>query len=92
MDDIKLFEKNEKELENQIPAVRIYSQDIGIEFGGEKCAMGVMKRGKRHLTNGIKLPNQEKIRTLAGNEIFRYLGILKTETTKQLEMKNKIQT
>ena len=33
---IKLFAKNEKELETLIHAVRIYSQDIGIEFGIEK--------------------------------------------------------
>ena len=32
MDDIKLFEKNEKELETLRHADRIYSQDIGIEF------------------------------------------------------------
>ena len=38
-DDIKLlFAKNEKELETLIHAVRIYSQDIGMEFGIEKCA------------------------------------------------------
>ena len=30
MDDIKLFAKNEKELETLIQAVRIYSHDIGI--------------------------------------------------------------
>ena len=35
MDDIKLFAKNEKELETQIQAVRIYSQDVGMEFGTE---------------------------------------------------------
>ena len=29
MDDIKLFAKNEQELEILIHAVRIYSQDIG---------------------------------------------------------------
>ena len=29
MDDIKLFAKNEKELETLINAVRIYSQEIG---------------------------------------------------------------
>ena len=28
MDDIKLFAKNEKELETLIPTVRIYSEDI----------------------------------------------------------------
>ena len=30
-DDIKPFAKNEKELENLIQTVRIYSQDIGME-------------------------------------------------------------
>ena len=49
MDDIKLFAKDEKELETLIHAVRIYSQDIGMEFGIEKCAMLVMKSGKRQL-------------------------------------------
>ena len=38
MDDIKLFTKNEKELETLIHAVRIQSQDIGMEFGIEKCS------------------------------------------------------
>ena len=33
LDDIKLFAKNEKELETLIHTVRIYSQDIGMEFG-----------------------------------------------------------
>ena len=33
MDDIKLFAKNEKELEILIHAIRIYSQDIGMKFG-----------------------------------------------------------
>ena len=46
MGSIKLFAKNEKELKNLIHAVRIYSQDIGMEFGIEKCAMLVMKSGK----------------------------------------------
>ena len=32
MDDIKLFANNEKELENLIQIVRIYSQDIGINL------------------------------------------------------------
>ena len=51
IDDIKLFAKNEKELETLIHAVRIYSQDIGMECGMEKCAMLVIKSGKRHITD-----------------------------------------
>ena len=49
MDDIKLFAKNEREQETPIHAIRIYSQDIGIVFGMEKCALLVMKSGKQHI-------------------------------------------
>ena len=90
MDDIKLFAKNEKELKTLIHAVRIYSQDIGMEFGIEKCAMLVMKSGKRHMTDGMELPNHDKIRTLGENETYKYLGILTADTIKQVEMKDKI--
>ena len=79
MDDIKLFAKNERELETLIHAVRIYSQDIGMEFGIEKCAMLVMKSGKRHMTDGMELPNHDRIRTLEEKETYKYLGILETD-------------
>ena len=50
-----------------------------------------MKSGKRHITDGIELPNQDKIRTLAENETYKYLSILEADTIKQVEMKDKIQ-
>ena len=90
MDDIKLFAKNEKELKTLIHVVGIYSQDIGMEFGIEKCAMLVMKSGKRHMTDGMELPNHDKIRTLGENETYKYLGILEADTIKQVQMKDKI--
>ena len=65
MDEIKIFEKNKKELETLIHAI---SQDIGMEFGIEKCPILVMKSCKRHKTDGMELPNRDKIRTLAENE------------------------
>ena len=65
MDDIKLFANKEKELETLIHTVRIYSRDIGIDFVIEKCAMLVMKSGKRQLTDGMELRNQDNIKTLA---------------------------
>ena len=91
MKDVKLFAKNEKEQENLMQTVRIYSQDIGMEYGMEECAMLVMKSGKRHLTDGMELPNQDKIRTLREKETYKYLGILEADTIKQVEMKDKIQ-
>ena len=85
MDDIKLFAKHEKELETLIYVVRIYSQDIGINV--EKWAMLVMKSDKRHLIDGIELPNQDKIITLGEKETYKYLSIL--DNIKQVYMKEK---
>ena len=85
MEDIKLFAKKNETL---IQAVSIYCQDIGMEFDIEKCAaMLIMKSGKRHMTNGTELPNQEKIRTLREKETYKYRGILKADTIKYVEMK-----
>ena len=53
-----------------------------MEFGIEKCALLVMKSGKRYLTDGIELTNQDKIRALAENETYKYLGILEADTIK----------
>ena len=80
--------KTKKELETLIQTVRIYSQDIGLEFGIEKCAMLVMKSGKQHITEDVKLPNQV-IRMLREKETYKYLGILESDTIKQQEMKEK---
>ena len=60
IDDIKLFAKNEKELETLEHAVRIYSQDIGMEFDMEKCTMLIMKCGKRYMRVGMEITNQGK--------------------------------
>ena len=82
MDDIKLFAKNEKELETLIHTGRRYSQDIEMEFGIEKCAMLVMKSSKQHLIGGMELSNQDKIRMLKEKETHKYLGILEADTIK----------
>ena len=60
-----------------------------MEFGIEKCVMLVMKNGQRHQTDGMELPNQEKIRTFGEKETNKYLGILEADNIKQVEMKEK---
>ena len=65
--------------------VRKYSLGIGIKFGIEKYAMLVRKNTK------LELPNQDKIRTLGERETYQYLDNLETDTSKQVEMKDKIQ-
>ena len=49
-----------------------------------------MKSGKRYVTDGMELPNQDKIRTLGEKETYKYLGILEADTIKQVEIKEKI--
>ena len=68
----------------------MYSQDIGMEFTIEKL------RSARHekwqtTSDGTELLNQDKIRTLAENETYKYLEMLEADTVKQVEMENKIQ-
>ena len=46
---IKLFAKHFFKLETLIQAVRIFSQDIGMEFGIEKSAMLIMKSRKQQM-------------------------------------------
>ena len=65
----------------------MYSQDIGMEFGIEKCTMVIMKSGKRHMTERVELPNQEVIRTLGEKEASTHLAILEADTIKQVEIK-----
>ena len=50
-----------------------------------------MNSDKRHLTYGMEVSNQDKIRTLTENETYKYLSILDADTIKQVEMKDKIQ-
>jgi hypothetical protein len=49
MDDLKLIGKSEKELPKQIQAVRIFSDNIHMDFGLDKCAKTVFKKSKTSL-------------------------------------------
>ena len=53
MDDLKLYAKSEKGLESLVQTVRIFSDDIGMEFGIGKCAKLVLKRGEITESDGI---------------------------------------
>ena len=94
IDNIKLFANKKKEkkkkkgLETRIQTIKIYSQDIGKEFGIENF-LANNEKWKKKGTEGIEIPNQERIRTLGEKETYKYLGILEMDTIKQEEMKEK---
>ena len=53
-----------------------------MEFGIEKCAMLIKRGGKRQITEGIELPNQEKKKQNTEKETYKYLGILEADAIK----------
>ena len=53
MDDLKLYSRSENGLGSLVQAVRVFSEDIGIEFGIERCAMLVMEKGRIVKSVGI---------------------------------------
>ena len=57
MDDLKLYSRSEKGLDSLVQTVCVFSEDIGIEFGIEKCAMLVTEKGKIVKLVGIELPD-----------------------------------
>ena len=89
MEGIKLFAKIEKEFETLLQAVRICSENVGVQFGIEKCVMLIEKSGKWQITEGIELPNQEKNKTHGEKETYKYFRILELDILKQGNKENK---
>ena len=88
IDDLKLHSRSEKELDSLVQTVHVFSEDVGMEFGMEKCAMSVMEKGKIMKSVGIELPNGKIIKSVQEGERYKYLGIL--EADKSLEEKMKL--
>ena len=88
MDDLKLYGRNEMEINSLVHTVRVFSSDIGMNFGIEKFAMMVMKRGKLDKSEGIRLSDGRIIRSI-GDDIagYRYLGVLEADGIMQDEVK-----
>ena len=74
-----MFAKKEAEINSLMQIVRIFSDDIGMQFGLEKCALMTMKRGKRVHSNGIALPDGAQMKALGEEESYQYLGVLKSD-------------
>ncbi len=88
MDDLKLFSKNEEQIESLIQTTHMFSTDIGMEFGIKKCGVLILKRGKIVRCDGIELPNDELIKEVE-QDGYIYLGIVELDKVKEKEMKEK---
>ena len=53
MDDLNLYSRSENGLGSLVQTVRVFNEDIGMEFGIERCAMLVMEKGRIVKSVGI---------------------------------------
>ena len=90
MDDLKLYGKDENQIDSLIQTVFVFSRDIGMEFGVRKCGVIILRRGKVVRSDGVELPNGETIRSIEADG-YKYLGILEADTILEKEMKEMFQ-
>ena len=88
MDDLKLYRKSTAELESLVNIVRIFSNDISMEFSLEKCATLAIFKGKVSKTQGMNL-SYNNIKGLNLDETYKYLGILQADDIKHKQVKKK---
>ena len=90
MDDLKLYYCHEKGLPLLVQAIHVFSEDLGIDFSIEKCAMLMIEKGKIVKSVGIELPDGKVIKRLQEGECYNYLGILEVDRLLGEEMKLKV--
>ena len=87
MDDLKFFGRNEEGLDSLVKTIRVFNEDIGMEFGMEKCAMLEKENGRIVKSVAIEFPDGKVIKSLQEAESYKYLGILEADRFIGEEMK-----
>ena len=75
MDDLKLYAEDEKNLDRLLDIVHMFSLDIGMDFGLDKCAKCVIKKGKKSISPGKEISEDKIIKDLENDTTYTYLGI-----------------
>ena len=80
MDDLELYGASKDQLDSLVQVVRIFSPDIRMLFGLDKCEVLEMTRGRQVDSSRIDLPDDQHIREVE-EEGYKYLGILQLDMT-----------
>eukprot|EP00795_Rhopilema_esculentum_P006461 gene6461-11909_t len=90
MDDLKLYAKNDGDLEGLLHTVKMFSDGINMRFGLDKCAKATFKRRKLAETSSIKIDENTNIEELDQKGTYKYLGIDEGDGIQHSAMKEKI--
>lgn len=72
VDDAKLYAENEQDLSKLLNIAKTFSDDIKMNFGYDKCAKVIYKKGKTVSSENIDHMN---IKQLSDTEKYKYLGL-----------------
>ena len=89
MDDIKLYASNLRDIKKLADITEMFSVDIKMELGIDKCKMQSIRRGKKE-NNTYELKTGEKIEEIDNDNGYRYLGYQQTRQIHQRETKIEI--
>ena len=89
-DNIKLYGSNGNEINSLVAVVKNVSEDIGMQFGIDRCAVLKMKRGKQVHCEGIDLGDGAVIEK-TDEKGYKYLRSLERDDICQEKMKEKVQ-
>ena len=64
IDDLKLFAKNEDQTDSLVNTVRIFLEDIKMEFALPKGGLFIMKRGKVVKSEGISMSDGKMMKNI----------------------------
>jgi hypothetical protein len=90
IDDLKLLGKSEEELQKQIQTVTTFSDDIYMEFGLDKCAKIVFKKGKLVHSQNLAVDKYREIQELEQGKTYKYLGIEESDSIQHQQMKERL--
>ena len=90
MDDLKLYAKDDSELEGHLRIVKGFSDDTGMEFGLSKCAKATFKRGKLEKSDHVRLDEETIIKDLEQEKVYKYLGVDESSGIQHATMKQKL--
>ena len=79
MGDLNLYSCNGKRLDMLVQIICVFNEDIGMEFGIEKCEMLVIEKGEIVKLVSIELLDSKVIKSLQEGESYKYLGILEID-------------
>ncbi|XP_069995049.1 uncharacterized protein [Penaeus vannamei] len=89
MDDLKLFAKDRDQIDSLVNTVRIFSEDIRMEFGLSKCGVLITERGKVVESDGLRMPDGAMMRNIEESG-YKYLGVLEMDGIKHDQMKDQV--